>query len=79
MAIIVLGRDTTSSYSTARRRAAAKRKKLKHLGKSRSTDTEDEENEDEPDEGIIHLANHFPQFCTISHSQKEKESACSLN
>lgn len=35
----------------ARRRAAAKRKKLKHLGKSRSTDTEDEENEDEPDEG----------------------------
>nr|CAH0109633.1 unnamed protein product [Daphnia galeata] len=36
----------------ARRRAAAKRKKLKHLGKSRSTDTEDEENEDEPDEGF---------------------------
>lgn len=37
----------------ARRRAAAKRKKLKHLGKSRSTDTEDEDNEDEPDEGIL--------------------------
>lgn len=39
----------------ARRRAAAKRKKLKHLGKSRSTDTEDEENEDEPDEGKCFL------------------------
>ena len=36
---------------SARRRAAAKRKKLKHLGKSRSTDTEDEENEEEPEEG----------------------------
>ena len=44
---------------TARRRAAAKRKKLKHLGKSRSTDTEDEENEDEPDEGMSPLFDHF--------------------
>ncbi|KAK4308763.1 hypothetical protein Pmani_019563 [Petrolisthes manimaculis] len=37
----------------ARRRAAAKRKKLKHLGKSKSTDTEDEENEAEEDDGNI--------------------------
>lgn len=44
--------DKIAFRFTARRRAAAKRKKLKHLGKSRSTDTEDEENEDEPDEGI---------------------------
>ncbi|XP_064108487.1 voltage-dependent calcium channel type A subunit alpha-1-like isoform X4 [Macrobrachium nipponense] len=36
----------------ARRRAAAKRKKLKHLGKSKSTDTEDEENEAEDDDGF---------------------------
>lgn len=31
----------------ARRRAAAKRKKLKNLGKSKSTDTEEEEAEDD--------------------------------
>lgn len=30
----------------ARRRAAAKRKKLKNLGKSKSTDTEEEEQDD---------------------------------
>ncbi|KAK8724878.1 hypothetical protein OTU49_010957 [Cherax quadricarinatus] len=36
----------------ARRRAAAKRKKLKHLGKSKSTDTEDEENEAEDEDGF---------------------------
>lgn len=31
----------------ARRRAAAKRKKLKNLGKSKSTDTEEEEADDD--------------------------------
>lgn len=37
---------------TARRRVAAKRKKLKNLGKSKSTDTEDEDaDEDCGDEG----------------------------
>lgn len=37
---------------TARRRAAAKRKKLKNLGKSKSTDTEEEEvDEDCGDDG----------------------------
>ncbi|XP_064108495.1 voltage-dependent calcium channel type A subunit alpha-1-like isoform X12 [Macrobrachium nipponense] len=40
----------------ARRRAAAKRKKLKHLGKSKSTDTEDEENEAEDDDAPLSLA-----------------------
>lgn len=44
--------DILSSIGpAARRRAAAKRKKLKHLGKSKSTDTEDEENEAEEDDG----------------------------
>ena len=52
-------------WTSARRRAAAKRKKLKHLGKSRSTDTEDEENEDEPDEGNIHLTQ-YPSHLHIS-------------
>lgn len=32
---------------TARRRAAAKRKKLKNLGKSKSTDTEEEDADDD--------------------------------
>ncbi|XP_042203568.1 voltage-dependent calcium channel type A subunit alpha-1-like isoform X6 [Homarus americanus] len=40
----------------ARRRAAAKRKKLKHLGKSKSTDTEDEENEAEDEDAPLSLA-----------------------
>lgn len=41
----------------ARRRVAAKRKKLKNLGKSKSTDTEDEDaDEDCGDEGEIHFA-----------------------
>ena len=35
----------------ARRRAAAKRKKLKQLGKSKSTDTDDDMDADEDDEG----------------------------
>lgn len=34
-------------YVLARRRAAAKRKKLKNLGKSKSTDTEEEEGDDD--------------------------------
>lgn len=34
-------------YFTARRRNAAKRKKLKSLGKSKSTDTEEEEGEED--------------------------------
>lgn len=39
----------------ARRRVAAKRKKLKNLGKSKSTDTEDEDaDEDCGDEGELH-------------------------
>lgn len=38
----------------ARRRAAAKRKKLKNLGKSKSTDTEEEEaDEDYGDDGEL--------------------------
>lgn len=37
------------TYLTARRRAAAKRKKLKNLGKSKSTDTEEEAEEEEDD------------------------------
>jgi len=35
----------------ARRRAAAKRKKLDNLGKSKSTDTEEEEEEGDMDDG----------------------------
>ena len=38
---------------TARRKAAAKRKKLKNLGKSKSTDTEEEEDDGEED-GKLH-------------------------
>lgn len=36
-----------SPFYTARRRAAAKRKKLKNLGKSKSTDTEEEDCDDD--------------------------------
>lgn len=40
---------------SARRRVAAKRKKLKNLGKSKSTDTEDEDADDDcGDEGEFH-------------------------
>ena len=40
--------DSLNSYSLlARRRAAAKRKKLKNLGKSKSTDTEEEDADDD--------------------------------
>lgn len=47
-----------SPLSTARRRAAAKRKKLKNLGKSKSTDTEEEDAEDDcGDDGELdHIA-----------------------
>lgn len=34
-------------FVSARRRVAAKRKKLKNLGKSKSTDTEDEDGDDD--------------------------------
>lgn len=44
--------DNCSILLAARRRVAAKRKKLKNLGKSKSTDTEDEDaDEDCGDEG----------------------------
>lgn len=48
----------------ARRRVAAKRKKLKNLGKSKSTDTEDEDADDDcGDEGeLISIAFHFLLF-----------------
>lgn len=53
--IIDLGKKKKDSFITtitARRRVAAKRKKLKNLGKSKSTDTEDEDaDEDCGDEG----------------------------
>ncbi|XP_046452681.1 voltage-dependent calcium channel type A subunit alpha-1-like isoform X11 [Daphnia pulex] len=60
----------------ARRRAAAKRKKLKHLGKSRSTDTEDEENEDEPDE--VPKKKGFKGFSRASYlkSKVKNKGAC---
>jgi hypothetical protein len=38
----------------ARKRAMQKRKKLRTLGKSRSTESEDEENEEEEGKQIIH-------------------------
>lgn len=44
-------RHISSFYFPARRRAAAKRKKLKNLGKSKSTDTEEEDGEDDADDG----------------------------
>lgn len=49
---------------TARRRVAAKRKKLKNLGKSKSTDTEDEDaDEDCGDEGELDsILSHFHFF-----------------
>lgn len=56
------------SYFLARRRAAAKRKKLKNLGKSKSTDTEEEEADDDcADDGkyiysllkIVTIFSHF--------------------
>lgn len=47
---------------TARRRAAAKRKKLKNLGKSKSTDTEEEEGEEEGEDGkMVYII----FFCTL--------------
>lgn len=42
-------------FSTARRRADIKRKKLKTLGKSKSTESEEECEEEEADEGKIQL------------------------
>lgn len=45
---------TVQPLVVARRRVAAKRKKLKNLGKSKSTDTEDEDaDEDCGDEGKL--------------------------
>jgi len=45
------------SFCAARRRAAAKKRKLKNLGKSKSTDTEEEEGEDGEDDGELYLVN----------------------
>lgn len=50
---------------SARRRAAAKRKKLKNLGKSKSTDTEEEEQEEDcGDDGMLYIFNFqtFPKL-----------------
>lgn len=48
------------SFFVARRRVAAKRKKMKHMGKSKSTDTEDEDaDEDCGDEGEYVLYGFF--------------------
>jgi len=44
-------------FWAARRRAAAKKRKLKNLGKSKSTDTEEEEGEDGEDDGELYLVN----------------------
>lgn len=47
-------RMSTLSFLVARRRAAAKRKKLKNLGKSKSTDTEEEDADDDcGDDGML--------------------------
>ena len=45
---------------SARRKAAAKRKKLKNLGKSKSTDTEEEDNDGEEDGKILFLHSVLP-------------------
>lgn len=45
--IYILIKQTFYRSVIARRRAAAKRKKLKNLGKSKSTDTEEEEGDDD--------------------------------
>ena len=58
----------------ARRRAAAKRKKLKNLGKSKSTDTEEEDaDEDCGDDGefkILHDSNNHVPLLFINLKQK---------
>lgn len=63
-----------NSKFAARRRVAAKRKKLKNLGKSKSTDTEDEDaDEDCGDEGELQFNFHcvchaclFVQFSIVN-------------
>ncbi|XP_047738439.1 voltage-dependent calcium channel type A subunit alpha-1 [Hyalella azteca] len=50
----------------ARRRAAAKRKKLKNLGKSKSTDTDEEDNDIEEEDG----------FARTSYNKMRKQGAC---
>lgn len=49
----------------ARRRAAAKRKKLKNLGKSKSTDTEEEEEEGDLDDGKSHFCVRYFSHITL--------------
>ena len=52
----------------ARKRAMQKRKKLRTLGKSRSTESEDEENEEEEGEDFFFiLLSLF--YCDLKHSK----------
>ena len=56
---VILNEDRTTEEERryimeARKRAMQKRKKLRTLGKSRSTESEDEENEEEEGKQIIH-------------------------
>lgn len=61
-------------FSVARRRAAAKRKKLKNLGKSKSTDTEEEDaDEDCGDDGefmISHDSNNYVPLLFVNYKLK---------
>lgn len=66
--------STIENILTARRRAAAKRKKLKNLGKSKSTDTEEEDpDEDCADDGkyTLHV---FVGVCCLCVCYYEKKT-----
>lgn len=46
-----------------RRKAAAKKRKLKNLGKSKSTDTEEEDADDDGDDGELYFAYSLSTLC----------------
>ena len=61
---VILNEDRTTEEERryimeARKRAMQKRKKLRTLGKSRSTESEDEENEEEEGKQITYLLTYF--------------------
>lgn len=70
---IITNTHRITFFFPARRRVAAKRKKLKNLGKSKSTDTEDEDvDEDCGDEGEYFLHFFYLSICRTFNFSGEK-------